>query len=149
MATAHDVEIADRLSRRRARIFPVLGFFFLVGQARFFAGDQPLSRAVDQFKISAWLVWAVALLLALAFAGGHFRGARVRALMEDETTRANRQSAYALGFWAAMLASVAAYVLNMFEQVGGLDAIHLVLTAGVGAAILRFGLLERRSFRNA
>ena len=146
MTTPSDVERADRISRRRARIFPVLGIYFIAGQAVFFRHTDASTR-VAQVKISAWLVWALVLLVAFAFAGGHFRGKAVRALVEDEVSRANRAKGYEAGFWAAAVAAIALYVTNMFEPVSGRDAIHLILTALVGAAMVRFGTLERRSLR--
>lgn len=146
MTTPSDVERADRISRRRARIFPILGIYFIAGQAVFFRHTETSER-IAQFKISAWLVWALTLLIAFAFAGGHFRGKAVRALVEDDVSRANRAKGYEAGFWAAAVAAIALYVTNMFEPVSGRDAIHLILTALVGAAMIRFGTLERRSLR--
>ena len=144
MTTSDDIALADRLSRRRARIFPILGIYFSAGQAVFYRQAIEPER-IAAFKISAWLVWALVLLVALAFAGGHFRGAKVRALVEDEITRANRLRGYAAGFWAAAAAAILLYVLAMFEPVTGREAIHLILTALVGAALIRFGTLERRA----
>ena len=146
MTTPSDVEKADRISRRRARMFPVLGIYFIAGQAVFFRHVDESTR-VAQFKISAWLVWALVLLIAFAFAGGHFGGRAVRALVEDEVAIANRAKGYAAGFWAASAAAIALYVINMFEPVSGREAIHLILTALVGAAMIRFGALERRALR--
>jgi MFS family permease len=147
MTAPSDIDLADRLSRRRARMFPLLGVYFIAGQAVFFRHAEEPAR-IAAFKISAWLVWALVLLIALAFAGGHFRGAKVRALVEDEVSRANRLRGYATGFWAAAAAAVLLYVINMFEPVTGREAIHLILTALVGAALIRFGMLERRALRD-
>ena len=146
MNTPSDIERAERISRRRARVFPVLGIYFIAGQAVFFRHTDASER-IAQFKISAWLVWALVLLIAFAFAGGHFHGRRVRALVEDEVAVANRAKGYAAGFWAAATAAIALYVANMFEPVSGRDAIHLILTALVGAAMIRFGTLERRALK--
>jgi len=147
MANETDFEIADRISRRRARMLPVLGVYFLAGQAVFFRHVGEPER-IASFKISAWLVWAVVLLLALAFAGGQFRGAKIRALVEDEVSRANRARGYAAGFWGGCIAAIALYVLTMFEPVGGREAIHIILTATVASALIRFGMLERRALRD-
>lgn len=147
MTTPSDITLADRISRRRARMFPILGIYFLAGQAMFFRHAEEPAR-IAAFKISAWLVWAIVLLLALAFAGGHFRGPRVRALVEDEVTRANRLRGYAAGFWAAAAASILLYVINMFEPVTGREAIHLILTFAVAGALIRFGTLERRALKD-
>jgi len=146
MNTSGDVERAERISRRRARIFPILGIYFIAGQAVFFRHTEASER-IAQFKISAWLVWALVLLVAFAFAGGHFSGRKVRALVEDDVARANRAKSYETGFWAAAVAAIALYITNMFEPVSGRDAIHLILTALVGAAMIRFGTLERRALK--
>ena len=147
MNSRSDFEIAERLSRRRARMLPVLGVYFLAGQAMFFrhAGEP---ERIANFKISAWLVWAVVLLLAFAFAGGAFRGAKIRALVDDEGARANRARGYAAGFWGGAIAAIALYIVTMFEPVGGREAIHIILTASVASALIRFGTLERRAMRD-
>jgi hypothetical protein len=144
MAGGSDQEIAERISRRRARMLVLLGVYFLAGQAIFFRqGPEP--GQIAHFKLSAWLVWAVVLLVALALAGGQFRGARIRALVEDEVSRANRARGYAVGFWAACIAAIAMYVVAMFEPVTGREAVHIILTAAVAGALIRFGTLERRA----
>ena len=147
MTSPTDQEIADRIARRRARMLPVLGIYFLAGQAVFFR-EAASSEPIAHFKLSAWLVWAVVLLLALAFAGGQFRGARIRALVEDEVARANRLRGYAAGFWGGALAAIAMYVVAMFEPVSGREAIHIILTAAVAVALIRFGTLERRALQD-
>jgi MFS family permease len=145
MQIASQVEVADRLSRRRARLLPVLGILFIAGQPLYFAnsGDH-----AAQVKTIAWLVWAAVLLLALAFAGGGFRGAAVRALVEDEVARLNRLRGYAAGFWAASLATIGLYAYSLIDQVKGREALHIVLTVAIAAALIRFGTLERRALRD-
>jgi hypothetical protein len=144
MTSSSDHEIAERISRRRARMLTLLGVYFLAGQYFFFR-QAAASEPTAHFKISAWLVWALVLLLALAFAGGQFRGARIRALVEDEVSRANRLRGYAAGFWGGAVAAIALYVVTMFEPLTGREAIHLILTATVASALIRFGTLERRA----
>lgn len=148
MAQESDQELAERLTRRRARLLPVLAVIFISGQAVYFGDVVEPMRMVDATKISAWLVWALALLVLLATGGGLLRSKKVRALLNDEGTRDHRLRAIAFGFWAAMLACVLVYVLSAFEPVSAREAIHLVLTLGVGAALLRFGLLERRALQS-
>jgi hypothetical protein len=147
MSDLSDVEYADRLSRRRARMLPFLAIVFLAGQAIYFSGPEMPTRTVDQVKVSAWLVWAVVLLFLLASGGGLFRGRKVRALMDDESTIANRHRAYSMGFWTAVGAAVGLYVVTMFESVSGREAIHIILTMAVAGALLMFGMLERRAHR--
>jgi hypothetical protein len=141
-------EIAERLQRRRARLLMFQGLLFLIWQANFFSsphGDFQQLRSVDQVKISAFIVWAIVLLIVLATGGGWFRSKEVRALLADETTVAHRRSAFVLGYWAAMLAAIGLYVLSLFEPVRLVEAIHIVLSAGIIVPLLRFAQLERRA----
>jgi hypothetical protein len=140
-------EEADRLSRRRARMMPMLALFFIIQQSAFFAQGSGGSaeRAVDHVKFGAWLVLSLVLLAALWTGGFWLRSREVRNLMDDELTRANRAAALSLGFLIAMLAGIALYVLDMVEPITSRMALHLVVTAGIAAALLRFGALERRA----
>ena len=142
------VELAEKLARRRVRVFTVLGLYFLAGQAVFFPHSFSASPA-NQLKIAAWLVWAVVLLFVLATGGGWLRGRKVRHLMEDEGTLAIRGKAYSIGFWASAGACVLVYGLTMIEPVTGREAVHLILTAGIAAALLSFAKLERRALGDA
>lgn len=106
MTETEDVERADRLGRRRVRIFAVQAIIFISWQGLFFsrAAEEPM-RAVDTVKISAWFVWVLALLLLLATGGNLLRGRKLRALLNDEFTRRNRAQAYVAGFWAAVISA--------------------------------------------
>lgn len=143
-----DVETADRVSRSRARILPVLAIVFIAGQAAYFTQDDT-TRTVDHVRIAAWLVWSLVLLAFLATGGGFIHSKRVRALMNDEVTRLNRLRSYSVGFWAASASAIGLYLLNLFEPVSGRDATHIILTAAIAGAVLVFGLLERRTHRDA
>jgi hypothetical protein len=142
-----DVETADRVSRKRARALPLLAIVFIVGQAAYFS-QEGTARTVDHVRIGAWLVWSVTLLTFLATGGGFIYSRKVRSLMNDEVTRANRMRAYSVGFWAASGSAIILYVLNLFEPVSGRDATHIILTAAIAGALLAFGLLERRTHRD-
>jgi len=141
-------ENAERLSKRRARALPVLGIVFLAQQASFLSMAEHSPRPVDHLKIGAWLVLSIVLLAGLATGGAWFRPRAVRALLNDETTRAHRQTAYTYGFWAAMGTAIGLYVVDLFEQVSGRDAVHIIVTVAVATALLNFGMLERRALRD-
>jgi len=144
-----DIDVADRLSRRRARMLPMLAILFLTQQASFFAGRaEDAVRTVDHVKIGAWLILSIVLLLALATGGFWLKPAKVRALMNDDVTRMNRAEAFRVGFLATMIAAIALYFLTLFEPLDGREAIHLLVTVGIAAALLRFGALERRAHRD-
>ena len=138
---------AERLSKRRARALPALGVIFLAQQASFLSMPEHAGRPVDHLKISAWLFLTVALLAGLATGGAWFHPRPVRRLLNDESTRAHRQTAYVYGFWAAMGTALGLYVVDMFEPVSGRDAVHIIVTVAVATALLTFGLLERRALR--
>jgi hypothetical protein len=139
-----DVDQAERLGRRRARMVPVLAIFFLSQQAAFFA-DPPTERMVDHVRIGAWVLMSAVLLLALYTGGSWFRSPRVRALLNDEPTRANRATAMQWGFIAAIVAAMAVYVFQGVAHLTTREAIHLIVSAGMVAALVRFGMLERRA----
>ena len=146
------VEAAERLGRRRARVLPVLAILFLTQQLSFFLSENERSseviRSVDHVKFGAWLVLSLVLLAALYTGGFWFRPRAVRDLMNDEITRQHRAQALSLGFLVAMLTAIALYVVDMAEPVGTRVAIHVVVTLGIGAALIRFGTLERRAHRD-
>ena len=141
---SEDMALAEKLTLRRARVSIVLGVFFLVTMASSLGVDVPTNRP-QTLKLAAWIVWAAALLFLLAVGGGVFRGKSVRALINDESTIDNRRRAMVAGFWATVLSSFALYAISLFEPISGREAIRLLLSAAVGASIIRFGILENRS----
>ena len=143
-------EKAEYLSRRRARMLPALAAIFLSQQAAFFSslGSQPNSAYTA--KVSAWLVLSVIILAALATKGFWLEPKEVRDLIEDENTRANRNDAMRWGFLFSMAAAIAVYALTLFNvQISARDAVHIVMTIGIPAALIRWGWLERRAHRDA
>ena len=148
MTDISTMEEAERLSRKRARLLPFLAIIYLTQQATFFAGDAPPGvRSVDHVKVGAWLVLSAMLVLAIATNGFWFRSKEIRGLIDDELTRANRSEAMRVGFIAAMLGGIALYVVAMLAPVSGREAVHVILSIGIGAALVRFGMLERRAHR--
>jgi hypothetical protein len=67
--------------------------------------------------------------------------------MNDEVTRANRADALSAGFSVAMFAGILIYGLDAFapNPIDLRDGVHLIVTAGLGTALIRFSLLERRA----
>jgi hypothetical protein len=148
MTSTSDIEAADRLSRRRARMLPFLAILFLTQQTAYFAEPDMGMRAVDHVKVGAWLVLSIVLVLVLATGGSWLRPKRVRALMDDEVTRANRADAFRIGFLATMAGAIVLYFVSQFDPMSGREAIHILTTIGIAAALLRFGFLERRAHRD-
>jgi hypothetical protein len=138
-----NAEIADRLTRRRTRMFPVLAILFISQQGVYFSDTS--GSTVSHIKIGAWFVMTAVLLLVLATGGGLLRSAEVRALMNDETTRAHRHRALTLGFWNTMATGLLLYVLSVFEAFDPRAAIHVMMTVGIASALLSFAVMERRA----
>ena len=145
--SAEEMALAEKLTKRRARMSIILGIFFLMTMATSLGVDVPANRP-ETVKLAAWIVWAAALLFLLATGGGLLRGESVRSLMNDDSTVDNRQRAMVGGFWATVLAAFALYAISLYEAVSGREAIRLLLSAGVGMSVIRFGILELRSLKN-
>jgi uncharacterized membrane protein len=142
-------EKAEYLSRRRARMLPALAVIFLSQQASFFSQMSGSGHvSAEKAKISAWLVLSVLLLFGLATKGFWLEPKEVRDLIDDENTRANRNEAMRWGFLFAMGSAIAVYVLTMFDTVTGREAVHIIMSFGIAAALLRWGLLEKRAHRD-
>jgi len=144
-------EKAERLSKRRARMLPALAAIFLSQQAAFFSTlNSPAPQAASPVKISAWLILSIVLLAALATKGFWLEPKEVRDLIDDENTRANRNDAMRWGFLFSMGAAIGVYVLTLFDpSISARDAVHIVMTVGIPAALIRWGILERRAHRDA
>jgi len=140
-------EKADRLSHRRARMLPFLAVIFISQQAAFLTP----ARDGDAYfvKISAWLVLSAVLLAALATKGFWLQPKEVRDLLDDENTRSNRLDSMSWGFIASMVTGIAIYSLALLDNIKGRESIHIILSAGLAAALIRWGYLERRAHRGA
>src|SRR5215216_5869432 len=90
-----DFDAAERLSRRRARTLPALAAIFITQQATFMVGVPPLetARLVDLMRLWTWVVLSLVLVAALWSNGFWFRSKAIRALLNDEATRAHRADA--------------------------------------------------------
>lgn len=144
-------QVAERVQRRRTRVIWLQCLLFLLWQGSFWNahphGAVQAMRTVDHLKISAFVVWAAALLLLMSVGGGLLRGREVRDILNDELTTDHRRRAFVAGFWAVMGATFATYLLSLFEPLSLLDSLHLLLTAGVVVPGLTFVVLQRRSDR--
>lgn len=139
-------EKAERLSRKRARMLPILALMFLSQQAAYYSNTHAGPPAM--LKISAWLVLSIVLVAALATKGFWFHSKELRDLIDDENTRANRLDGMRWGFLFAMAGSVGVYIDTMFEAVTAREAVHIIMSIGIAAALIRWGVLERRAHRD-
>jgi len=145
MHDVHDVEEADRMGRARSRIFFVLAIVFFAGQSLYFT-SSPLTRD-SHARVGAWLILVVLILMLLATGGFLFRGRNVRDLLNDETSRLNRLASQALGFWVTIITALVVYVESIFDPLSLNEGLHIIVTLGVGAALISFAVRERRAHR--
>jgi hypothetical protein len=140
-------EKAEYLGKRRARMLPMLAVIFLSQQAAFFSSvNSPAPHGAYAVKISAWLVLSIVILAALATKGFWLEPKEVRDLIDDENTRANRNEAMRWGFLFSMGGAIAVYALTLFDvTITARDAVHIVMTVGIPAALIRWGVLEKRA----
>ena len=140
-----DAERADYLSKRRSRLLPVVAVIYLTQQASFFSDHA--SGHVDHAKVGSWVVMSAILLAVLTTKGFWFRNAKVRKMIDDESTRANRSAALQAGFVVAMISAIILYFVDQFEPMAAREVIHLIVSLALAAALIRFGMLERRDHR--
>lgn len=143
--TLSDADLADRLGRRRARLLPVLGLFFIIQQMAYLS-NPPQERLVDHVRIGAWVAMSLVILFAVLTGGFWRRSKAVRAMVNDELTRANRSRAMEAGFVAAMVAGIALYPFKGVMALTAGEAIHLIVSAGILVMLMRFAMLERRAY---
>jgi cation transport ATPase len=145
MLDVHDVEEAERMGRARSRVFFVLAIVFFAGQSLYFT-SSPLTRD-SHARVGDWLILVVLILMLLATGGFLFRGRRVRDLLNDETARMNRLASQAMGFWVTIITALVVYVESIFDPVTLNEGLHIIVTLGVGSALISFAVRERRAHR--
>jgi len=136
-------EAADRLSRRRVRILSAVMVLFAVQQATI--SVNPPTRTVEIVSLAAWLVMAFALMMNLRTGGLFLRRPELRALANDEVTRANRAEATEWGFFAAISTAIALSVVAALTATPVMMALRLVILLGLFIATYRFVELEKQA----
>lgn len=144
--TTGNANIAERAAWGRARAATVMAMVFVAAQAGSFHDDLPLNRP-QALQLSAWIVWAAALLFFLVWGGGLLRGAKMRAVLNDETTLDHRRRAMVVGFWGALGTAFLVFVASFYEPITAREGVRLVITLSIALALLRFGTLERRALK--
>ncbi len=142
------VEIADQFSRRRVTLVAVATLVFLAVQI--IAGPfWGATRGTPYIAQLGWIINAIALLLMLAIGSGLLRNRRIRALVDDEVSRHNREVGIIAGYWVAMAVAMGLYVAAGFRNFTAREALYLVVTPSVAVALLTFCYLEWRAHRDA
>src|SRR3982750_1578835 len=107
---------ADYLSRRRARMLPMLAMLYLIQQTTYFRSTaNPHPRPVDHVWISAWVLLSLIILAGLVTKGFWLQPREVRDLIDDESSRANRLEGLRLGFIFAVLTAIVLYYVDHYS----------------------------------
>ncbi|MBA2932737.1 hypothetical protein HZF05_01385 [Sphingomonas sp. CGMCC 1.13654] len=138
-----DVTRAEWMSRRRANLFFVSAFMFIVISMLEFPARETIDYAI------IWVVWAALLLVNLAGIGGWFCPPVARALTEDETTRAHRAKALSIGFFVSNGVGLFLAILVRFVALEAREVAMIVVTAGISSALISFAAQERLAMRDA
>ena len=147
--TQSDIETAERLGRRRTQMLPAMAAIFAAQQAVFFIPADNASRLVDKVAVGGWILLSAVLVLLLWNGGAWLHSKSVRALLNDDVTRAHRGEALSLGFVLSMGVALAIYATAGIEPMQVREAIHIVVSIGVVVAAVRFTMLERRAYADA
>jgi hypothetical protein len=136
----------DLSEQRRRTILSALLLMVVLGGGALDAAYERVGawRGVDIVKVSG--IIALAIVLALRSTTAIRLTPRNREL-DDELSRANRQSAAAWGFWGLMLALLGAFVFSFYGPVSLTRIAPFLLVAGAASAGIRFVFLERRGAR--
>ncbi|HEY0413104.1 MAG TPA: hypothetical protein VGD66_08175 [Allosphingosinicella sp.] len=137
----NDVERAERMGRGRAALMAlaagvmVLNLVLQYGNPHY-AGPDP--------RGASWLL-LIGLWTFMLWNGGGLRlRGRMRALLNDELSLQNRARALACGFYFAIVAALALYVLNWSTPVSTGDSLKIVSGGAVSAALACYAWLEWR-----
>jgi hypothetical protein len=141
----------ERLQRKRTWMTFFQAVFFVIWQSNFFSMETQMTPdriAVDHVKVGFYIAWALILLAFIGTGGGWIWSREVRQVMNDEATLAHRRRGMAMGFWAAMLATMACYAVQLVQPIPTRVVLHIVLSAGIAVALITFGVLEWRAQRD-
>ena len=136
------IDRADEISRNRAHMAPFIGLLVLFVPQVMLANWN--WEAVTWWQAAIWFV-LVAFAAGTLFWGGMWFPKDLRAIGEDEVTRANRSKAVTRGFLAALFVAMLVFVVSPFEPISAQEAAHLIVSVGLVCALLSFGIAETQS----
>jgi peptidoglycan/LPS O-acetylase OafA/YrhL len=139
--TTNDVEQAERMSRARAALMALAAAVLMINLIIQYGNADYADRGV---RGASWLVLIGLWTFILWNGGGLRRRGRVCDLMNDELSLQNRARALAAGFYAAVAAALALYVINWADPVSTGDALKIVSGGAVAIALACYASLEWR-----
>ncbi len=137
------IDIAERKSRYRAASFYLFAALSLVTLW------ISMARPESHFLRGLWLGLTFTAAANLLPFGRWLRPrSAVARLLDDEGVRDHRRTSCTAGFWAAVVSSLAvATAVELTAPLGAFDAVRVVATAAIAAALVSFATLELRAAR--
>ena len=137
------IEIAERKSRYRATSF--LFFSAVSLMTLVWSMAEPSSDFLRGLWVGLTFAAATNLLPLARWLKPRSEVAR---LMDDDGVREHRRISCTAGFWMAVVSSLAvAITTELSVTLGSFDAVRIVATAGISAALITFATLELRAGR--
>ncbi len=133
-----DIERAEAKSRARAIVMALLAVVITVVST--FGLSDPIDDA--QWRGVTWLVNVGLALAILSTSGGLMLNSRLRKLMDDERSQANRARAFKAAFRVAMLVACVLYAVSWSTPIETRAALRLVTGLGLAAGLARYAMLE-------
>ena len=137
-----DIHKAERASRTRSFLMATMAVVLLINTA-VGLGDEP-SSMTPAFRHGLWALTIILWLVILASGGWLQLTNRVRSLMNDEVSLANRSRALQAGFWTAMLLGLGLYFASLRWTIDVREALRILLNLTIAAALVRYAWLELR-----
>lgn len=137
------IDVAERKSRYRAASFYFFSAMSMVTLC------WSMARPGSDFLRGLWmgLTFAAAANL-LPLARWLKPGSEVARLLDDDGVREHRRLSCTAGFWTAVVSSLAvAMAVELEVPLGPFDAVRMVATAAIAAALVSFATLELRAAR--
>lgn len=137
-----DIQQAERASRVRSMLMAVMALVLLINTA-IGIGDEA-SSMTPMLRHGLWAAMILLWLVILATGGWLQMTRRVRSLMNDEVSLANRSRALQAGFWTAMLVGVGLYFASLQWEITVREALSILVNLTIVAALVRYAWLELR-----
>ncbi len=136
-----DFEKAERATRKRSVMLPVIAIIFLQNFLVFSTADGTVAIVLQV----AWVLMSLLATLILLTGGMWLKPRSIRHLINDELSESNRQKGVSAAFLAAMLVSVIVFAVSPFEPISAQRAAHLVVTVSLAMGLIVFAVAERKS----
>jgi small-conductance mechanosensitive channel len=137
----NDAARAEHLSLARATLF------YLMAAALILSTILGLHNHPRGGPLVMWGAMALIMALNLSSLPPLLKRKRVNALMNDESTREHRRSAFVASFWATLAAAVALAIASPYLRIGASEAAQLIVTVALTVALVVFAALERRAIK--